>query len=106
MDQVLQLVKKLTYHTWEEGDTVFKFGDWGDTFYIILEGEVRVWVPYQEHENEHLVDHEEDEETGAILTREIGTRCAGQSFGELALIFQSPRTATVQALTTCHFAVL
>ena len=41
-----------------------------------------------------------------ILTHEVNTLSSGQYFGELALIYDSPRTATVQALSSCHIAVL
>jgi len=37
---------------------------------------------------------------------EVATLSAGQSFGELALISQKPRAATIRCLENCHFAVL
>ena len=41
-----------------------------------------------------------------VLTHEVKRITAGQYFGELALIYDSPRTATVQAVKKCHLAVL
>jgi CRP-like cAMP-binding protein len=37
---------------------------------------------------------------------EVNVMKAGQSFGELALITEQPRNATVYCKTECHFLVL
>ena len=41
-----------------------------------------------------------------MLTHEVGRLHPGQGFGELALIHHTPRTATIQACSKCHLAVL
>ena len=41
-----------------------------------------------------------------MLTHEVARRKAGQSFGELALLYNSPRSASVQAVRITHLAVL
>ncbi|CAJ0582936.1 unnamed protein product, partial [Mesorhabditis spiculigera] len=57
------------------GDTIIEQGEDGDNFYVIDKGEVDVYV-----NNEHVLS--------------IGD---GGSFGELALIYGTPRAATVKA---------
>lgn len=68
----------------EEGKTIIKQGDAGDNFYIIDEGSADVYV------NDKLVT--------SIKT--------GGSFGELALIFGTPRAATVKASEKCRLWVI
>ncbi|XP_074599806.1 protein kinase, cAMP-dependent, regulatory subunit type 1 [Brevipalpus obovatus] len=63
----------------QKDEVIIKQGDEGDNFYIIDEGEVEIFV------NGNLV-----------VT--IGE---GGSFGELALIYGTPRAATVKAKTDC-----
>ncbi len=62
------------FHT---GDWVFDEGDFGDKIYVIVEGQVEIV---------------KDDEPIATLT-------AGDVFGEIALISDSPRTAGAQATT-------
>lgn len=59
--------------------TIFKQGDSGSSFFIIGSGSVEVIV------NEQRVK---------VLR-------SGSSFGELALLHDSPRTATIQSLDNC-----
>lgn len=62
------------------GQSVFEVGDIGDCAYLIEDGKIEVLVGEKGHE--HCV---------SILG-------AGEMFGEIALIDQKPRTATVRAL--------
>ena len=63
-----------------------KQGDEGDNFYVIDEGEVEVWK-------------KEEGEQEAKMVLELGP---GGSFGELALIYNQPRAATVKCRTECQ----
>lgn len=63
----------------KSGEIIIRQGDEGDNFYIIDEGEVEVFVNNQ-------------------LVTVIGEGC---SFGELALIYGTPRAATVKSKTDC-----
>jgi CRP-like cAMP-binding protein len=62
--------------TFEDGDTVTREGESGETFYIVIEGRLRV--------SQH----------GALL-RELGP---GDFLGEISLVDGRPRTATVTAV--------
>lgn len=72
----------LTQLHFEPGDTVFRQNDVGDSFYMILEGEAEVCC----------------EQEGQPAQR-LSTMCAGEFFGEMALLGRQPRSATVRALT-------
>ena len=56
------LFRNLTFNECEAGDYVFKYGEMGKLFYIILEGEVLVKTP-----GPHLLEGEEEVNPKAIL---------------------------------------
>jgi MFS family permease len=66
------------------GTVVIREGDAGDRYYLVAEGTLAVTV-------------------GAEPRRELGP---GTSFGEIALLRDVPRTATVTALTDCRLLAL
>jgi len=66
--------------------TIFRQGDTGHCAYFIRDGEVEVIR----------------EEDGAVLA----TRGKGEYFGEMALISNSPRNATIKTITPVELAVL
>jgi EAL domain-containing protein (putative c-di-GMP-specific phosphodiesterase class I) len=70
------MLKNLHRETFPAGEIIFKEGDSGDSAYIIEEGSVEVSVSNTQHSR-------------------IGK---GELFGEIALIDQQPRTATVRAI--------
>jgi uncharacterized protein YhbP (UPF0306 family) len=65
----------------EPGAVIVRQGAPADKFFIIVDGEVEV---LREDKGE---------------TRTLGTMTAGQFFGEMAILREAPRTATVRALT-------
>ncbi|XP_054036137.1 cGMP-dependent protein kinase 1-like [Dryobates pubescens] len=74
-----KLLDAMEERTFKPGHIIIHEGDEGENFYIILKGEVRVT---------QQVDGQEK------LLRVLG---AGQHFGELSLLWNSPRTASCQA---------
>ena len=71
------------------GQVIIRQGDQGDKFYIIKSGQAEVVVSRSG----------EPELSAAVLSR-------GDYFGEIALVKNVPRTATVRALTDCSLLVL
>ena len=70
--------------TCEAGEVIFQEYDMGSEMYVILEGEVEL----------------------SIGSKAVETLGPGEPFGEMALIDQSPRTATATAKTACKLAVI
>lgn len=62
-----------------KGSEIIKEGDIGDFFYIIHEGKVKF----------------------SVSGNDVGTASTGDSFGELALLYDCPRAATCTALEDC-----
>jgi len=83
-----QCCQALLYETYSVGEFVFRQDDLGDRFYIVLEGSCGVLI-----------------ETDRSI-QEVRTYGPGDSFGELALLQNQPRAASIQCKTLCHFAVL
>jgi EAL domain-containing protein (putative c-di-GMP-specific phosphodiesterase class I) len=71
-----QLLKNLHREIYPAGEIIFKEGDPGNTAYIIEEGSVEV----------------------TVSSTQRSTIYKGELFGEIALIDQQPRTATVRAV--------
>ncbi len=71
---------------YEQNETVMAEGDLGDSFYLLIDGEVAVIKRYGE----------DDEVTLAALA-------AGEYFGEMALFEAKPRSATIRTMTPSHF---
>ena len=76
------------FETYTPGQNVFRQGDEGDRAYFIQTGEVEVV--------------REDKGAETVLAR----LTKGQYFGEMALIRNRPRNATVRAVTDVRLAVL
>eukprot|EP00301_Raphidiophrys_heterophryoidea_P010245 c15319_g1_i1.p1 GENE.c15319_g1_i1~~c15319_g1_i1.p1 ORF type:complete len:378 (+),score=91.08 c15319_g1_i1:86-1219(+) len=80
-DAANDLINAIVEMKFVAGDAVVKQGDDGEYFYIIQEGEAHIFVTKDGTE---------------IKVMECG---AGGSFGELALMYNAPRAATVKAVT-------
>ena len=72
----------MTKVEFKDGAEVIKQGDDGDTFYVLDSGVADVWVS------------KDGKEPAKVFTYEEGS---GAAFGELALLYNAPRAATVRA---------
>jgi len=86
--QISSVIMKFGYESCIAGATVFSQGDKGDKFYLIKEGTVHV---------------KRVEESRVVIDKTLEQ---GQFFGEIALIREIPRTASVKAISDCSFATL
>lgn len=79
--KVADALKSQLYHA---GDTIIREGEAGDTFYLLLDGEA------------------EAVKGGKVVMK----YSRGSYFGELALLKNQPRAATVTAKTDCKVAYM
>jgi NADH dehydrogenase len=79
---VIERTEQVNHAHFQQGDTIIRQGEIGDRFYIIESGEVEIL-----------------RESPGIPDELLSTRSAGDSFGELALLQDVARTATVRCLT-------
>lgn len=77
---VMKVVEDMTKYNLETGAVVFEQGSPGHHFYVITVGECEVLI------------------NGKV----VNFVATGQSFGELALLHNSPRTATIRTVTPCE----
>jgi len=75
----------LTPLTVEAGETIIRAGDTGREMYYICRGEVEVLDAHG---------------------KTIGKMCEGQTFGEISLLLNVPRSATIKAARQCALFVL
>ncbi|XP_067126018.1 cAMP-dependent protein kinase type II regulatory subunit-like isoform X1 [Centruroides vittatus] len=82
-EQMQEVLDAMFERKVQPGDIVIKQGDDGDNFYIIQHGLYHVFVSTDKDEKGNMVGKYED----------------SGSFGELALMYNMPRAATVEAVT-------
>ncbi|WP_373231903.1 ATP-binding cassette domain-containing protein [Cohnella sp.] len=82
--ELAEIQKRLVTEKVEAGVTIMKQGEEGNRFYIIVRGQVEV------------LQHSGFEEDRSLAVLEDGDH-----FGEMALLKQIPRTATIRTLTPC-----
>jgi CRP/FNR family cyclic AMP-dependent transcriptional regulator len=79
-EQVAEVSPKLVRQSYEAGQVIINQGDAPDRFYIVIDGQAEVW-----HEG---LSGQSDE---------IDIRKPGEYFGEVGLLQDRPRSATVRA---------
>lgn len=75
-------------------EDIIKQGDNGDVFYLIEDGLVDVYIKKTSF-------NDNDEDAFDDRPTKVHTYKAGDSFGELALMYNTPRAATCRAQTDC-----
>mmetsp|Transcript_17142 Transcript_17142/g.26498 ORF Transcript_17142/g.26498 Transcript_17142/m.26498 type:complete len:126 (-) Transcript_17142:16-393(-) len=70
-------------------DKIISQGEQGDRLYLIAKGDCTIWV------TDHLKRQ-----------RFVRTADQGEYFGEVAILFETPRTATVKSQNYCTLACL
>lgn len=81
-NQVIDAVEEVKHN---KDEVIIKQGDPGDRFYLLEEGACEVWL-------------QKPNKTEPEMVKEYS---AGDSFGELALLYNAPRAATVKASSNC-----
>ena len=88
-DALQRVAAGMRSRRFRRGEVIFHVGDPGDALFIIVSGEVKIWLPSEAGEE-------------AILVR----LQPGDVFGELALLDGAPRSATATALSAVETVVL
>ena len=70
----------------KSGDFVIRQGESGEQFYVVEKGSLEIYVKNTSGENQKVGN----------------TLSAGSSFGELALMYNTPRAASIKASSDCH----
>lgn len=117
-----ELLRSAQVEKFEDKETVFLHGDYGDKYYVVLSGSVDISIPKYPNKGEPKARERresgglkpkesgsdegpaalEEEEPEEIVVAQLGAQCG---FGELALITNSPRAATVRAAGVTYLMV-
>lgn len=79
----------MTFEKHEAHTNIITYGEKGDKFYMIISGVLEIYVP--NNDGDYV---------------KVGELKEGGSFGELALLNDSPRLATIRTITDCGLAIL
>ncbi|MFP4314540.1 MAG: EAL domain-containing protein, partial [Alphaproteobacteria bacterium] len=74
-----------TQKEFKSGDIIMRQGDAGDRAYIIEDGKVEIFIENKDGK-----------------PQSVGTRGKGSMIGEMCLVDQAPRTATIKAIEDCR----
>ena len=86
--QLASLGAHAAWRVYEKGDVILRQGELADSLFIIASGQVKVYMSEGDRE--------------VILK----TLCSGDFFGEIAMLDQEPRSASVAAMERCHLQTL
>ena len=109
IDEIWSIIK---FERLKKDNRVFRYGDYGDKFYIILEGTVSVSIPMKVQKETKYEDQDSKILKLSIIVwirkvlTEVAKLTVGQSFGDMALLDYKPRSATIKWITNWRFAVI
>ena len=86
LEAVLRLARDAAYLS---GEVIVREGDPGGELYLVLEGSAEAWLDY-----------------GGPDARQLSTMAAGSYFGEMAILDDAPRSATVVACEATRLLAL
>lgn len=89
LEQLEAINQLLSEEQYLKGEMIFREGDVGDELYIVVEGEVGIFINHGSSEQ--------------LMLTTIG---AGQYFGEMAILDDEPRSASVVAMADTRVLVL
>lgn len=89
-----EICRHMYSRTLERGEIIFKQGDEGDAYYFILRGCVDIYM------------YDIDQNDGKTKLKFLTSILAGNGFGELALLYDCPRTATAIPNSKTDLAVI
>lgn len=89
-----EICRHMYSRTLERGEIIFKQGDEGDAYYFILRGCVDIYM------------YDIDQNDGKTKLKFLASILAGNGFGELALLYDCPRTATAIPNSKTDLAVI
>jgi len=87
--EVLQIIDVFKPQEYKKGDVVIQQGDEGSEFFVVESGNLTIQIAVKGE------DGEESQVHGGNYGR-------GGAFGEIALIFDTPRAATIKATSDCR----
>lgn len=93
-----QIANAMQVKNFKIGENIITYGDDGKEYYVLQKGKVKVTVykPKTDKNDLNLEDH-------VMFTKELGQ---GVGFGELALIYNDKRSATITAIEDCETFML
>lgn len=91
------LTNLVEIHETDDECIVFREGEIGDRFYIIVHGQVKVEASSIDEEKKEAGD-KFSKQYDELKPKHLGVLGAGNYFGEMALVGDSPRSATVTAI--------
>eukprot|EP00584_Thalassiosira_punctigera_P009212 CAMPEP_0172534196 /NCGR_PEP_ID=MMETSP1067-20121228/6645_1 /TAXON_ID=265564 ORGANISM="Thalassiosira punctigera, Strain Tpunct2005C2" /NCGR_SAMPLE_ID=MMETSP1067 /ASSEMBLY_ACC=CAM_ASM_000444 /LENGTH=703 /DNA_ID=CAMNT_0013318959 /DNA_START=140 /DNA_END=2251 /DNA_ORIENTATION=+ len=94
-DELTEIIDVFEPCTFDADQAVIRQGERGDDFYVVETGELSITVKIaQEEDDMNTID-------GSVNEVKVGNYQDGSAFGELALIYGSPRAATIVATESC-----
>ena len=96
--EISKLAGAMRPQNFKQGDLIIKYGDIGQTYYVLATGQVKVLV-YQDGTPPNDPEIESKIKFTKIMER-------GAGFGELALLYNDKRSASIQATCDCETYVL
>jgi CRP-like cAMP-binding protein len=89
-EELVEIVDTFKKYECDKDHTVIKQGDDGDRFYVVESGELNIFIKFE----------------GKGELEVGGSYSSGAAFGELALMYGSPRAATIRASEKCKLWAL